>query len=76
MKLTATLCQTFDRKPLAVVDGLPGGNADLTPAQLRGLAEGLLRIAFDAEARPMGRNYQRLACEYDVPTSGDRRRTG
>jgi hypothetical protein len=58
--LTVTLCQTFDRKPLAVVDGLPGDAAELTPGQLRVLAEALLRIAADAEARPMGaRSYMR-----------------
>lgn len=65
-KLKATLCRTFDHKPLAVVDGLPGGDAELTPAQLRELAEGLLRIAFDAETRPMGRDYRRLARDYDL----------
>ena len=58
-ELTATLCQTFLRQPLAVIDGLPGGAAELTPAELRALADGLLRIAADAEARPMGaRNYR------------------
>ena len=63
--LIATLCQTHQREPLAVIEGLPGGSAELTPAQLRALAEGLLRIAADAEARPMGaRQYVRKLREY------------
>lgn len=65
--LTATLCQTYERKPLAVVDGLPGGCAELTPAQLRALADGLLRIAADAEAQPMApRAYMRKRREYPM----------
>jgi hypothetical protein len=63
--LTATLCQTHDRKPLAVVDGLPAGQAELTPPQLRALAAGLLRIADDVEALPMGaRAYRRQQRTY------------
>ncbi len=64
--LSAVLCRTFDGKPLAVVDGLPGGCAELTPDQLRALAGTLLRIAADADARPMGRAYARLARQYGV----------
>lgn len=67
--LAVTLCQTFDRKPLAIVDGLPGGGADLTPAQLRALADALLRIAADAEARSMGpRAYLRHQRTYTLGT--------
>jgi len=51
--LNVTLTRTRDLLPLATVDGLPGGSADLTPAQLRALAAALLRIADDAEARPV-----------------------
>lgn len=58
--LTAALCQTFERQPLAVVDGLPGGGAELTPDQLRALAAGLLRIAADAEAQPMAPKHYML----------------
>ena len=66
-ELTATLSQTFERKPLAVVDGLPGGGAELTPAQLRALAASLLRIAADTEAQPMGaRKYRRLQRAYPL----------
>ena len=65
--LTAALCQTFDGKPLAVVDGLPGGGAELTPAQLRALADSLQRIAADVEAQPMGkRAYRRQVRDYPL----------
>lgn len=64
-KLIAVLCQTHDRKPLATIDGLPGGHADLRPEQLRALSELLLRIANDAEAQPMGlRTYRQKKREY------------
>ena len=65
--LQATLCQTRDGKPLAVVDGLPGDSAELTPAQLRALADGLRRIADDAAVQPMGqRTYVRKRREYKL----------
>lgn len=51
--LTANLTRTFDGKPLAVVDNLPGGLAELRPDQLRALAAALQRIADDCEARPL-----------------------
>ena len=51
--LDAALCSTFDGAPLAVVDGLPGGGAELRPTELRALAAALLRIADDAEHRPL-----------------------
>lgn len=51
--LTVMLTRTRDASPLATVDGLPGSGADLTPAQLRALAAALLRVAADAEARPL-----------------------
>ena len=67
--LTAVLCQTHDRKPLAHIDGLPGGGADLRPEELRALAAALLRIADAAESRPMGaRTYRREKREYVVAT--------
>lgn len=50
--LTATLTRTRTGAPLAVVDGLPGGGADLTPDQLRALAAALVRIAADVETMP------------------------
>lgn len=48
-KLSVTFCQTYDKKPLAVIDGFPGGNAELTPQQLRRLADQLREIAKKAE---------------------------
>lgn len=51
--LRVRLTCTRHGAPLAVVDGLAGGNgAELTPAQLRDLAAALVRVAQDAEARP------------------------
>lgn len=50
--LRVRLTCTRHAAPLAVVDGLPGGGAELTPAQLRDLAAALMRVAADAEARP------------------------
>jgi hypothetical protein len=56
--LTVSLSRTFDGAPLAVVDNLPGGGAELRPAQLRALAAALQRIADDCEARPVkGRHW-------------------
>lgn len=64
--LDASLTRTFDGKPLAIVDGLPGGGAEMTPTQLRALAAALVRIAEDAEARPMGKHFMRKASTYAV----------
>lgn len=54
-RLDVALTATRDMQPLAVVDGLPGSGADLRPADLRALAAALLRIADDAEGRPLVR---------------------
>ncbi len=51
--LDATLSRTRDGAPLAVVDGLPGGGAELRPVELRRLAAALLQMADDAEARKL-----------------------
>ena len=51
--LHATLTKTYRGEPLAVVDGLPGGGAELTPADLRALAATLVRIAAECDARPV-----------------------
>ena len=53
--LAVVLTCTRHREPLAVVDGLPGGDAELRPTELRALAATLLRIADDAESRPLHR---------------------
>jgi len=62
MELHATLTKTHRGEPLAVVDGLPGGSADLTPAALRTLAETLTRIAADCEA------YSALRSRHPTPS--------
>ena len=47
--LQVTLTQTRHGEPLAVVDGFPGGGAELTPAQMRALAGVLIAAAEDCE---------------------------
>ena len=46
-----------------MVDGLPGGSAELRPAELRALAAALLRIADDAAGRPKMRRGKPLPAE-------------
>lgn len=48
--LTVSHRATHDGQPLAVVRNLPGPDAELRPAQLRGLARALLCAAADCEA--------------------------
>lgn len=55
--LHVTLTRTRRGEPLACVDGLPGGGADLTPAQLRALARALEQAAADCEAGRVRRVY-------------------
>ena len=50
--LSVSLTRTLKGEPLAVVDNLPGGFAELRPSELRALAAALQRIASDCEARP------------------------
>jgi hypothetical protein len=65
--LTANLTRTHLGAPLATVEGLPGGCADLTPAQLRALAAALEKIATDCEARPAsGRHWTPERRSYPV----------
>lgn len=52
-KLEVILTQTFDHKPLATVNNLPGLYAELTPEQMRALAAALCEAARDCEAQPM-----------------------
>jgi hypothetical protein len=49
--LRVRLGRARDGGPLATVEGLPGDGAELRPAELRGLADLLVRIAADAEQR-------------------------
>lgn len=53
--LDVRFCRTYDHRPLAVVDGLPGGSAELVPDDLRLIAAALLRIADDCDLIPSGR---------------------
>lgn len=50
-ELQVILAQTYQRKPLAVVRNFPGLDAELTPAELRGLAGALTAVAEDCERR-------------------------
>lgn len=62
-----TMTQTFDCKPLAQVHNLPGGDADMTPTQMRALAAALLAAADECEARPMEQRYfSRMKRSYDL----------
>lgn len=65
--------QTFDRRPLATLRNLPGRDADMTPAQMRGLAAALNLAAAECERRPMDRKrFSRIARRYPTTpnTSG------
>ena len=65
--LTATLTRTHDGAPLAVEDNLPGGIAELRPAQLLALAAALQRIASECEARPIkGRHWTPARRDYPL----------
>lgn len=64
--LTVTHTTTFDGRPLAVVDGLPGGDAELTPPQLRTLAAALLSAATDCEGLPIKRKHRRAVRVYPL----------
>jgi hypothetical protein len=49
--------QSFEARPLATLRNLPVPNADLTPAQMRGLADALM--AAECEKRPMAKRHFR-----------------
>jgi hypothetical protein len=67
--IRATLTRTYRGEPLAVLDGLPGGAAELTPAQLRALARTLTEIAAACEDRPKRRGVI-LTETRDFPLAG------
>jgi hypothetical protein len=54
-ELTVLFTRTSDLKPLAVVRNLPGLDAEMTPSQMRSLAEALREAAEECEARPTGK---------------------
>lgn len=58
-KLEVLLTQTFNSRPLAIVNNLPGLYADFTPEQLRALAAALCAAAQECELQPMDRKYFR-----------------
>lgn len=63
--LDVVLTQTYDRKPLVQVRNLPGLDADLTPQQLRALADVLCTAAKECEAQPMSpKRFLRRKREY------------
>ncbi len=65
-KLGVTLTQTHDRKPLVTVHNLPGTDADLTPAQLRALAEALHTAANESEKQQMLGYFRRQKRTYVI----------
>ena len=69
--LTVTHTRTHLGVPLAVLDGLPGGGAELQPAELRALSAALLRIAADSESRPQGRSYMRGVQSYALEVTAN-----
>ncbi len=48
--LAVSFGRTYLNQPLAIVHNLPGGDAELQPAQLRALAAALLAAAQDCES--------------------------
>lgn len=52
-ELVVMLTRTRDKKPLAIIDNFPGRWVDMTPDQLRAMAQTLLLIASDCESRPL-----------------------
>ena len=65
-KLNVVLTQTFDKKPLATIRNLPGKDADMTPSQMRALAQTLLDIAAACEKRPMGKHFIRSERTFEI----------
>ncbi len=65
--LTVTHTKTFDGRPLAVVDGLPGGGAELTSARMRALAAELLAGADECERWALRERTRRKAGTRGTP---------
>lgn len=68
--LEVKLTRAYDGGPLAVVEGLPGGGAELRPQELRALALTLSRLADDTERRKMTHRGRPLPDERRVYTVG------
>lgn len=58
-------------EPLACVANLPGGDADMSPAQMRALAQALRQAADDCERLHAAVGRCGTSCTYDT-TSGSR----
>ena len=68
--MIAALCITHTTTrhglPLAVVDGLPGGHAELTPTELRALARALTLAAADCDRLPIRKGKRCTVREYGL----------
>ena len=64
MRIEVTHCVTRDGQPLATVEGLPGAGAELTPPELRALAEALQQAARDCEQLPIRRGARHCVRSY------------
>lgn len=55
--LQVEMSQTADQKPLAVVKNFPGLDAEMTPDELRTMAQWLIDAADECEERPDSRKH-------------------
>jgi hypothetical protein len=53
-------------QPLAQIDGLPGGCAEMTPQQMRDLAAALTLAADDCHQLPIRKGQRRVVREYPL----------
>lgn len=69
--LRVRLTETRHKEPLAMLCNLACLDADMTPAQLRQLAQALLSAADDCEARPIDQHHFTFTeREYPIAASG------
>ena len=64
MHIVVTHGLTRDGKPLATVEGLPGAGTDLTPLEMRALAQALQQAARDCEELPIRRGARHCVRSY------------
>lgn len=69
-KLIATLRRSYDRRPLIVVENMPGEGVELFPQQARALAQALVAAADAAERQfplpaPRG-ELSKVTAEFDL----------
>lgn len=65
-ELTVVLTKDRHGEPLAVVRNLPGLDAEMTPSQMRFLAEALLVAADECESRPTGDGFSEVTRQYPI----------